>query len=194
MKSLVQRRLRRSDAVTSSRKRPGILKGLVVAFLFGAGPLVETARADGGLVRLSERVGNYRITVFTAPTPFRAGPVEIGVLVQDADTDRPISDVEVIVGIAPRDGSESEKQLPATSESAGNKLIRAINLDLPSGGWWRFRVAVSGSRGKAEKTFDLEADDPLPRWAEMAPWIALPLVPIGLYVIHLVLVRRREAR
>ena len=32
-------------------------------------------RADGGAVRLSERQGNYRLTVFTAPTPVRAGPV-----------------------------------------------------------------------------------------------------------------------
>ena len=46
----------------------------------------EAARGDGGTVRLSRCEGGYRITVFTAPTPFRAGPVDISVLVQDAAT------------------------------------------------------------------------------------------------------------
>ena len=46
----------------------------------------ETARGDGGTLRLSRSEGNYRISVFTAPTPFRAGPVDISVLVQDAIT------------------------------------------------------------------------------------------------------------
>ena len=42
--------------------------------------------ADGGTVRLSEEQGRYRITVFTAPAPLRAGPVDVSVLVQEAAT------------------------------------------------------------------------------------------------------------
>ena len=38
------------------------------------GSLPSVAIADGGAVRLLERIGNYQIAVFTAPTPLRAGP------------------------------------------------------------------------------------------------------------------------
>ena len=55
-------------------------------------PFPAPARADGGTVRLSERQGEYRITVFTAPVPFRAGLVDISVLVQDAVSRTPIPD------------------------------------------------------------------------------------------------------
>ncbi len=39
---------------------------------------------DGGAVRFSGQQGDWRITVFTSPTPLRAGPVDVSVLVQDA--------------------------------------------------------------------------------------------------------------
>ena len=54
-------------------------------------------RADGGTIRLSEQKGNYRITVFTAPTPLRAGPVDISVLVQEAATGEPAPGVQVTI-------------------------------------------------------------------------------------------------
>jgi len=41
-------------------------------------------RADGGTLRLWERAGNYKVAVFTDPTPLRAGPVDVSVFVQDA--------------------------------------------------------------------------------------------------------------
>jgi hypothetical protein len=50
-------------------------------------------RADGGAMRLSERAGGYRVTVFTDPTPLRAGPVDVSVFVQDADTGEPADGV-----------------------------------------------------------------------------------------------------
>ena len=62
--------------------------GLALGWLL-VGACGEAARGDGGTVRLSRCEGGLRITVFTAPTPFRAGPVDISVLVQDAVTGEP---------------------------------------------------------------------------------------------------------
>src|SRR3954468_10866690 len=85
----------------------------------------SSVRADGGTVRLSQRQGGYQITVFTAPTPFRAGPVDVSVLVQDARTGQPVPQAEVAIRAAPR-GRPSEAILqPATVEAATNKLFRA---------------------------------------------------------------------
>jgi len=43
--------------------------------------LSSQAHADGGLVELHQVVRQFAITVFTAPVPLRAGPVDISVLV-----------------------------------------------------------------------------------------------------------------
>src|SRR5262249_9718887 len=58
------------------------------------------ALADGGSVLLSQKTGDYRITVFGSPSPFRAGPVDISVLVQDAITGQPLPQARVTVRMA----------------------------------------------------------------------------------------------
>ena len=45
-----------------------------------------SARADGGLARLVVDSGEFRLTVFSSPTPLRAGPVDLSVMVQDRET------------------------------------------------------------------------------------------------------------
>ena len=66
------------------------LAGVLLGWLFLRGIWLHGAAADGGSMRSVRKKGGYQITVFTAPTPFRAGPVDISVLVQDASTgDRP---------------------------------------------------------------------------------------------------------
>ena len=64
------------------------------------------ARGDGGTVRLSEQRGGYQITAFTSPTPFRAGPVDISVFVQDTTSGEPVNDVRIVVRVAPIDRPE----------------------------------------------------------------------------------------
>src|SRR5713226_8801439 len=97
---------------------------IAVLFLFPA-----LATADGGTVRLSDQKGNYRITVFTAPTPLRAGPVDISVLVQDASTGEPASDVHVTIEAAWRGPPGVAIRHPATTEAATNKLYYAAIFD-----------------------------------------------------------------
>ena len=64
-----------------------------ILFFLGSAP----AYADGGSVLLSEKRGDYRITVFSSPSPFREGPVDISVLVQDAVTGQPLPQARVTV-------------------------------------------------------------------------------------------------
>src|SRR5262245_39241390 len=74
------------------------------------------ARADGGTVRLSRRAGGYRITVFTDPTPLRASPVDVGVLVQDAATGEAVPGAQVTVWAAPSGRGREAVEHPATAE------------------------------------------------------------------------------
>src|SRR5690349_412542 len=79
------------------------------------------ARADGGAVRLSERAGNYQVTVFTSPTPPRAGPVDVSVLVLDGASGECVPEPRVDVCLTAR-GSGQVLEGPATAEAATNKL------------------------------------------------------------------------
>jgi hypothetical protein len=148
------------------------------------------ARADGGTVRLRERAGAYQVTVFTAPTPLRAGPVDVSVLVQDAATGECVPEARVTVRLTAR-GSGEVLEYPATAEAATNKLLRAAVFQLPEPGWWDVEVAVEGPHGPAVVRFGVEADEPLPRWLELWPWFSWPALAVALFSLHQVLVRRR---
>ena len=149
------------------------------------------ALADGGSVRLSEEKGGYRITVFSAPTPFRAGPVDLSVLVQDGSTGDPLTRVQVTVGMS-KSGGLAWKY-PATTEMATNKLLHAAQFELPEPGRWALEVQVQGSHGPAVVGVELEAAEPLPRWREMWLWIGWPALAIALFSVRVWIGSRRPS-
>jgi hypothetical protein len=151
----------------------------------------SSLRADGGTVRLSQRQGEYQITVFTAPTPFRAGPVDVSVLVQDARTGQPVPQAPVTVRVAPRGRPGEAVRHTATGEAATNKLFRAAVFEMPEPGWWEVEVAIEGGRGPARVRFEVEAAEAAPRGPALWPWLSWPALAILLFSIHQVLVRRK---
>jgi hypothetical protein len=159
----------------------------VALLLCGVCPAV--ARADGGTLRLSEQQGDYRISVFTAPTPWRVGPVDVSVLVQDATTGDPLPDVVVTIGLD-RPGASLLKQ--ATAGAATNRLFQAAEFELPDSGRWQIDVSVRGPRGTASCSCAVVAGEPLPSWLRLSPWIAWPAGVVLLFGIHQFLVRRRQ--
>jgi hypothetical protein len=144
--------------------------------------------ADGGSVCLSGKRGSYQITVFAAPTPFRAGPVDMSVLVQDASTGGPITQVEVTVRMTK--SGRLALEYPATSESATNKLLQAAQFELPEPGRWAVEVQVQGSTGRAVIGGELEAAGPSPRWLEIWPWLGWPALVVALFGIRQVFGQR----
>jgi hypothetical protein len=151
------------------------------------------ARADGGAVRLRQRSGGYQIAVFTSPTPFRAGPVDVSVLVQDATTGECVPEAQVTVCLeAP--GAGRDLECPATTEAATNKLFHAAVFELTEPGRWDVNVAVEGPHGRALLRFGIEADGPAPRWLELWPWFTWPALVVALFGLHQALIRRRPLR
>jgi len=150
--------------------------------------------ADGGTIRLSEQKGNYRITVFTTPTPLRAGPVDVSVFVQDAATGEPVSGVQVTIEAEWRGSPRVTLYHPATTEAATNKLYYAATFDLPEPGWYSVEVSIDGALGEAQVRCEVEAAEQLPSWLTVWPWVGWPLVAILLFGIHQLLVRWRSHR
>lgn len=155
------------------------------------GLLASPVRADGGTVRVSQECGGYRVTVFTDPTPLRVGAADVSVLVQDRADGAPMREGDVALTWTPREAGAATVQVEATEAEATNKLLRAARVELPASGWWDVRVRVAGRHGVCEVPFAVEVAAPLPRWAELWGWIALPLVPIVLFVLHEATARRR---
>ena len=147
------------------------------------------ARADGGAVRLCERAGDYQLTVFTLPTPFRAGPVDVSVLVQDAATGECVAQARATLHLTAR-GSGQVLEYPATSGAASNKLFHEAAFGLPEAGWWDVEVSVDGPHGPALARFEVEAGAAPPRWQELWPWFGWPVLAVALFGLHRVLARR----
>jgi hypothetical protein len=164
------------------------LLALTTIFVFSTVSL----HADGGTVRLSERRGSYEITVFTSPTPVRAGTVDISVFLRDAATQAPISNSAIEVSAVSRVHPDKEARDEATREKATNKLFQAAILDLPEPGWWDVTLVIDGLGQPLEFSFELEVEEPLPRIWVVAPWIAWPMVPILLFLIHQRWTRRKR--
>jgi hypothetical protein len=159
---------------------------------FALDAAASIAFADGGMIRSSERRGDLLITIFTTPTPFRAGPVDVSVLVQDADTGRPLSDLPIVVYAYPIQNPLRKIAIPATTEAASNKLMGAAELDLSEPGWWHVELIVDGVEPAPPIAFDVEVAEALPPWLHMGLWIGWPLVAIGVFAVHQLLIYRRR--
>ena len=167
----------------------GVSIGWLVISAFG-----QAARADGGALRLLQTAGNYRISVFTSPTPFCAGPVDISVFVQDAITGEVIPTTAVTIQLVLHSQPDKALCYVATTEAATNKLFKAAVFDLPELGRWRVQVTVDGGQGTAQLHFDLEAAQRTEQWPVLWTWISWPAAVILLFSIHQVLVWRKHLR
>jgi hypothetical protein len=142
-------------------------------------------------VRLSQRAGAYQITIFTEPTPFRAGPVDVSVLVQDAATKKVLPKSQVTVWAGQSARGRAPVPYAATTEAATNKLLHAAQFEIAEPGWWEMEVVVQGPLGPGRIRFEVEAAEPWPRWLAFWPWVSWPVLVILLFVVHQFLVRRR---
>jgi hypothetical protein len=170
-------------------RNPGALVRLILVSCLLLAPS-SLLQADGGAVRLRERAGSYEIAVFTSPTPFRAGPVDVSVLVLDAASGECVPEARVTVRLIGA-GAGQVLEYPATVDAATNKLFHAAVFQLPESGWWDVEVAIDGSHGPARVRLEVEAGERPPRWLDLWPWFGWPAFAVALFGIHQVLVRRR---
>jgi hypothetical protein len=142
--------------------------------------------ADGGAVLSRQESGPFVITVFAAPVPLRAGPIDLSVLVQTRDALDPVLDADVSIRL---DGA-SEMLAAASRSKAQNKLLYAAALHLPQPGEWKYTVSVRSVKGEAAISGGFQAGQPAPPLASYRFYLALPLVLIAIFVLHQWLSRR----
>jgi len=159
------------------------MRQIIYLLLFASFILHPTSLllADGGAVRLSREQGNYQIAVLTTPTPLRAGPIDISVLVQKAGTHELVPDGQVALKLTPRGRPGGSVSQLATAQAATNKLFRAAHFELRESGWWDVDVSIDGPLGNADARVELQVAEPLPAWQAMCPWFGWPVFVICLF-------------
>lgn len=154
------------------------------------GLLSEPLLADGGIVRASTVSGSWRLTLFSSPTPLRAGPVDLSVLIQDAATDQPVLDATVNLML--RHPDNEPILVKATPASATNRLLYAALLELPLAGTWTIDVLAVKGDLESRLQAGLEAGPPLPRLLSLWTWLAIPGIVLIVFVLNQWLIRTRH--
>lgn len=149
------------------------------------------AIADSGIVRLSTIDGPYRITVFSEPTPLRAGLIDLSVMVQNGDDETPILDATVSMLLEHEETSVSSILVEATREAATNQLLYSAKLELPEAGQWSVETSVMIKGQVSRATFDFDAAAPLPPILDMWAWFLLPAMALLLMAMNQWLQRRQ---
>ena len=169
---------------------------LAVAFLCLV--ILETvACADLGTVRATKSVEGYDVTLFTAPEPLRAGPVDVSVMVVNHKTGQALVDCQIEILMKPTFEGPASFTVLATREDAQNKLLQAALFDLPEPGQWQVTAKITGLPQinlPIELTALVDAFAELPRWRSIWLWLALPIIALVIYVFNQICVASRNKR
>jgi hypothetical protein len=150
----------------------------------------RAACADGGVVRARVDRGALTITLFTSPTPLRVGEADVSVLVQDRASHAALLDATVEVRLESLDGATAEASVQLSRQAATNKLLQAASLRLATPGRFRLLAVVQRGDERAEVAAEVEVAPPLPALLALWPYLALPPVVVGIFLVHQWLRRR----
>jgi hypothetical protein len=149
-----------------------------------------TALADGGIVQLRKQAGPFMITVFTAPAPLSAGPVDISLLLQNRNGLEPVLDATVSL-ILRSEASGAEIQARPTREQAQNKLLYAAPVTLAETGKWQLDVTVLRNGERTEATGTIDVAPAFEMASSYWGYFAFPPLMIVAFVVRERLIRRK---
>ena len=151
------------------------------------------AFADGGAVLLAKQAGPYLLTLFGSPSPLRAGRADLSVLVQKAEDKSNVLDAKVALHLTKtEEGRIVEFTVPATHDTATNKLLYAASLNVPSAGEWRIRADVRANGSEAWIESAIRVLEPEPPVLTYWPYFLVVPAVVFLFSVNQWLKRRRS--
>jgi hypothetical protein len=119
--------------------------------------MATPAFADGPHIALHATQGRYEVTLFSAPDPLVTGPVELTLLVQDANTGALLSNVTAGGALAPVSGPEIP--LTLTPGGSSNRQLWGETVRIAAPGNYTLHLQVAADGGPvAEFTGALPVD------------------------------------
>jgi hypothetical protein len=174
----------------------------VAAFLALSLLAVASCCADGGAIVTKQTVNGFDVTVFASPAPLRAGPVDVSVLVQQAE--KPILDAAVEVAWNPSSSSSPEwappccamesdtERIPALRAHSNNRFLYSAIVQMKSSGRSQLEVVVSQGDREARLSCALDVGQPLPPALAFWPWLIFPPVAVAGFALHQNLAKSRR--
>ena len=154
---------------------------LLVVFM-SLSPLVQIARADGGIVIFQRVSQPFIITLFSTEMPLRPGPADFSVLLEKTEGHSPILDAQVFIELEHEGGTIVRAE--ATRSQARNKLLYCSLIDVPLSGRWKMIVGVIHGNNAAEVLSDLVVAAPQPWLFSYWKFTAAPAVIIILFILN----------
>ena len=164
-----------------------VATGLCVAFL-----IANSSDDDDQALRVWKQTGPFSIAVFAPSGDLQAGPTNVGVFVQDRNTDEILLDSAIELTAHPAaDVGPSGPAVHASSEDSENKLLQTAEFDLPAPGDWMVNISLSRNSERAEVSLPLRVVKRESGLGDMWPYFIFPafgMILFGVYVR-----RHREA-
>jgi hypothetical protein len=180
--------------------RPWLALGMMAVWL-------GNVRADGGVLIATLEGESFRVSVFAGPVPFRAGPVDLSVYVEDLGNGGPVLDAQVRAAWEkisdPPVATESWKPLCCRMDPAdhatlqrahgGNRLLYGAWISLPDPGTWNLAVEVQSGGQLGKWTVPLEVGAPMPPWRAYWLYLIFPIGVTALFAMNRAANRQRFA-
>ena len=178
---------------------------LAITFLLTSSALM---RADGGITIGQIDRDGLRVTVFAAPVPIRAGPLDVTLLVQEIPSNQPVTDAVIscsVQKVGPPSLGPARlpawcstiapgARIPATSAHSRNKLLFGAYLPLTEPGRWELTVHLARGPTSFSAALPLDVSAPQPPLSTWWPLIALVPAAILFYVWRAFLIRAKSRR
>lgn len=167
---------------------------------------VASSFADGGVVLARQEVNGLDLTVFASPSPLRAGPVDVSVLVQNPESGQAVLDAEVAVSWSSKSSEapdwmppccsmdDGRTAIPATRGHSQNQFLFSAIVAIRNAGSSELVVQVKAEGKKAMLPCEVKV---LPSQAPaMAYWpfLALPPFAVAGFALHQRLSRKQKRK
>ena len=166
---------------STSPRVVGLRWSFLLVVLISLFPLVQIARADGGIVIFQRPSPPFIITLFSTEMPLRPGSADLSVLLE-TEAHSPILDARVFIELEHEGGTIVSAE--ATRSQARNKLLYCSMMNFPLAGTWKIRVHVTHGNKAGEVHSDLVVAAPQPLLLSYWKLTAAPPVIFILFLIN----------
>jgi len=173
-----------------------IMAGLCVSMASGF--------ADGGVVLARQVVNGLDLTVFASPSPLRAGPVDVSVLVQNPENGQAVLDADVAIAWSSKSSAapdwlppcctmdDGRAAIPATRGHSQNQFLYSAIVPIRTSGSSELVLYVNVEGKNALLSCELKVLPPRAPAQAYWPFLALPPFAVAGFALHQRLSRKRN--
>lgn len=167
---------------------------------------IASGFADGGVILARQVVNGFDLTVFASPSPLRAGPVDVSVLVQDPKNGDAVLDAKVAVSWSSTSSAspdwmppccsmdDGRAAIPATRGHSQNQFLYSAIVPIRSAGNSELVIRIDAAGREALLSSDVTVLPPQAPVQAYWPFLALPPFAVAGFALHQRLSRKRNRK